>query len=427
MAKGMGFALSGFTQGLRQGEEDVRRQGRYDQQQNLGELLTEKARFGLDRAKKEAPVQDELNRLKTEKAGFGLDRMRTKAQRTDQEYERATAEREDEEEFENALRPLVLYGDPSAAVQYANKNSPYPGVTMDTKGNEDGTFDLYGIKDGGEPKLVEQGMSKDELGRRLLQMRQPKQAFAPPETEKLSEGQVLLQGGKPVYKNPKTDDTGPGGVKTADYNSLKGGLRDMFTRMDPEGNIFMPEGSDEEYGKALEIGNDLIARDIPIGRASRMAYAAVRGPLSDDEARERARMEARKQDFGWGEGDKEQEFIERRAQELKAESEKGLREYERIMRGQQQRGRGLPGASGRQGAPGGEGAPKRGTIDRSGQSREQPRNKPDYPQSGEVRLEGGESLKDKTGTPITWEDVHTTANKHGMTVDQVLQRLRGSK
>lgn len=450
MAKGMGLALGGFTQGLRQGEDDVRRKKQFKQQQELGELQAEKSGFDLERAKKSAPIQDELNRLRTEKAGFGLERMRTKAQRTDQEYERATDQRAEQEQFDNAMKSFFISRGQNLEPMLGYINERVPGKNnISVERTEDGRFMMTGITEDGQRKpLSPEPMDFDQLGKAFVALQDPASVISqgPPDPVGVSDGETLVdpRTGRVVYDNPKDrSGLGPGGVKTADYNSLKSGIRDMFARMDPEGNIFMPEGSDEEYGKALELGNDLIARDIPIGRATRMAYAAVRGPLSEDEAREKARIEARKQDFGWGEGDKEDAFVEKRAKELMNNSRQALREYEQVVsRDRQPQGRGLPGAAtGRQGAPQrqqqSKGAPKRGTIDRSGQTPTSNRSRiqqggqaqrqQNYPQSGEVRLQGGKALTDPQGTPITWEDVHTTANKHGMTVDQVLQRLRGNK
>lgn len=223
MAKGMGFALGGFTKGMRQGEEDVRRQGQFDQQQKLGDLQTKKARFGLKRAQERAPVQDKLDNLNLEKGQFNLDRGRTKAGRQDKEYQRAQEAREYQEQFDNAMRAYVsTRGQNYQPLVDLYNTRVNDGYQIEVERTPDGAFSMTAIGLDGQKKPVsEKPMSFEEFGQAAMQMQDPERALQPSEQVKLSEGQAVFQDGKMQYKNPKAGGggIGPRGLKDSDLRA----------------------------------------------------------------------------------------------------------------------------------------------------------------------------------------------------------------
>jgi hypothetical protein len=144
-------------------------------------------------------------------------------------------------------------------------------------------------------------------------------------------GQISLRESlKGKGKKDGKEDGGGAGIPA--YNALKGGLKDMFSRMDPAGNFTMPEDSDRDYGMSLEIGDDLMARGVLPGRATNMAYAAVRGPLNESDAKLKAEKEAKEKFGGWTEGSKRDALVAKRVPELMTESRKAFEEYNAMMR-----------------------------------------------------------------------------------------------
>ena len=213
-----------------------------------------------------------------------------------------------------------------------------------------------------------------------------------------------LGDGRFVQHNKRTGETRPheglgagspgsgsSGAKTADYNALKGGIKDKFGTMDPNGNFIMPAGADVEYGKSLEIGNDLINMGVPIGRATHMAYAAVRGPMDEKKAAEAAEREAAEKFPGMLSRSKRKEYVESRIPELIQESRWALEEYNRMM--------GQGGA-----ASMGQASPRPPSA-----QRQSTQLKPQYTHS--------------SGRQVSREEIEQTARNRGITPEQVIQQL----
>lgn len=143
---------------------------------------------------------------------------------------------------------------------------------------------------------------------------------------------------------------GQGGLDATAYSNIRQAMTTLFTRVDPNGNIFVPEGADTEMAESLKLSEALAERGVSLFDAVDLAYNAVRGPVSESQALEEARQEAAKLKGNFGSqimrevrdgedpfnGASEGKWVENRVREIVESSRTAQREVQRILGGEQQ-------------------------------------------------------------------------------------------
>ena len=197
--------------------------------------------------------------------------------------------------------------------------------------------------------------------------------------------------GSPHAKGAKGAE-GSGGPGATELNHIRGMVSTMFGgSLDAMGNMLLPpenrESGMEVYGRAEALNRN----GMPLGQAVYLSYKAVTGIKDEDAARKAAEAEANTQGLsgsflGMGGGDR-REFIDRRAQEIMAESRQYEGSFDEIM------GRSGGGLLGGSAAPG---------VAASGQP-SAPSGEPKYPDGTRLSGPGGKIYVVRDGKPVLAE------------------------
>lgn len=134
---------------------------------------------------------------------------------------------------------------------------------------------------------------------------------------------------------PNANNPYPNGMKPSTYvsmyNAAKDGVKTLYLQANPMGNLFLPDGSQMDLSRSLDIADKLLAKGVTPGSATLMSYVAVRGAMNDAQAKDKAIAQIKQQNPDISDDDLQKQAA-MLAPQLKAQSEQALQDYQRIMK-----------------------------------------------------------------------------------------------
>jgi hypothetical protein len=122
-------------------------------------------------------------------------------------------------------------------------------------------------------------------------------------------------------------------MDNASLNTAERIVRNFWGTMNENGEFIMEPGSRENYVESLRRTEQLANLGIPVAEAARIGTMSIAGVVDDKKAREQAEKEAKEQFPGWRQGSQRNEYIERRAPEIVAESQQAAQQYQQLTGG----------------------------------------------------------------------------------------------
>lgn len=316
-------AFTGISQGVRKGLKAHRQRERQKEQDERAE---ESHNLGMRQTRQQIEQSEELFPEK----------------KRQQELATEASEIEVNEAEAKKGAPVALQalesGDLDAVTGYMQ--NAFPGEMGNAALEQDDDGNIYALRETSDGKVQRREMDQEELGAIIRQaggMETQDSYSAPVEIPGVGIGQRNENTGEYDVLREFDSDSGSGGGGAGGWDptemrqQFKTMRESVYTYFAPNDTFSSPEAKDQAK-EAVRKGGDLIMAGVPQGDAQSIAIGVAKGPLSEEEARMKAKREASQKDIGGlFDGGEEDEWVEQRTQELIEESKKPIQRYNSIV------------------------------------------------------------------------------------------------